>query len=826
MERHHATSRSDSGCDRQIQAYQEAASRATDLFGDAAGATQATHGLKESFRKTLRQLSSSSPPEDQKSYLQAIIAQVTVAGTGLDTKSVAAAVKKIDKLSWRGVFPYRAEGRECALSLLEKHVASEAPNLPESDEGYAALARCLKVKFDEGLAHDDACLAREATETALREDAAARDAVFTAILEGLADPLASPDDLDQVSGLEARLRRFCADPTQPLPELPDAGKHLRRSTAHGSLPERLDRLLRHALGRAGALEPDVLAAEIVPACADFVADIKARRTPEGQDHSALAPEVDRVRLAAVRRLLGEFCQKRPSGPTAGDALESLGALRDEVDSLQLQLLEDETKLTAERNLCIQRAISDALAPGDPVRKHLDTIVAWSDDPTPATAARARTFVQEHLGQDHLETLQAVLALKSALQGAAARLGDENFRVVAADIHARLEVKKASLSPRDATQVWLALQDASDPRQVAQILRDRFPENWAAALREGQCLLAMHEALQKGAHLALDAQPPERGHGELDKWCDDLVEAQSASFADAMQRWEAWLVAVRQGAPEAQNDVLRPDQRASLLGLVARRLERFAASETSFPRESFAAYADEMKDPAVLALLAGELDTPDSATMKGLRDPSFETNRYALTRAWVTAQLGSRADGLGAGEKGRLLSLLMELASTRQSGVMRDVVGAIKADPGRAPGAAQAVVTSSVVDAVAGFVDRSFELDTETLDLLRGRAADVDWLGKIPAHTTAQRSRKRTPEDLASLMAAECTGVNRSVRDWVIPRAGEAISELEGRLAAIDRALQDFRPDGKKAIGEWSREDISSWRREKSDGCFSNVGEQL
>ena len=826
---------------RRQQIYTGIISDAEKLLKEKATSVEALNEVESVLRAALMRAGDSEAEGDPLTLFNSILSQLASSpdGKSLSEESAQVIVKACDELSWRGVLPYYSEGRDCALSLLEARALQVAPQLNlDEDPAYASLHQCIKNKFSEQLAHNDADMARERAGKQLAKAREARTAAFSTCRQRLTDGPLSEAEVEAIPGLEERLREFCAAPKGTF-VLCQSDSEDAATVGHGhaqaSAPAAstvadfadengFDLWLSRALERTDKLSSHIVEAEVLPACSAYLKRshsflLPARQASEasvllGDDH--LPSDVDTARLEAVQTLLG-----RLSGTEGGVLPESVTALlktlQQDAMTLQDHFIAREERVAGRRATWTRTIAGGSLqhlADNHPIRARLEEILAWSDD----SDERPRTLLRglESRPED-ADLLRQILHLKSAMQMAMTLFGDIEFIRIAETIDGQMKVKGAVLSASSLAQLWFALSDSSDVATDLAALDWLLPQNWASATRETQCLRTMEQALAEALDAEIEPPPSDLTREALDKWCADVVERLGASYLAEVDAWKKRLTRLR------QTPRLDPDQSACILGLVARKAGHFQATGEAFPKADFAAFTDELVDPKVLALIARDLSRPDSLLTHGLMNSSFSESRNVVTQAWIASRLESAVSQLAAPERSRLVALLMELVSSRQRSIMQKVVGALVDDG--------VCITPTTVDAVSNLVDGSFVLDDTSTRLLAGReAGSMAWWSAIAQHTLEVRSKLREAPDLAAMMAEESAGINASVKDWVEPEHDSGKSRLESTLIAVKTAMS--RPAGEHVhpIEKWSDADILAWANQETTSgdtwCSTNRGAQL
>lgn len=801
LDRHHARVHGDVDGAQRCQAYKDISFRAASVVAAAPNPSQASQALGLYLTQAVREHLAPGAQDSLLTVLTTAISRVTLNsdGSSLDPAAVKVAIDDISALAWRGVLPFFAEGADSALARLDEHVNALAPDLLSADNvdaGYADLARCLQTKFADHLLRDDAFAARDAALAATRSDEAMRDAALSSVRQWLSAEILEPSQLHAVAELTAGLQAVFANPTEAMPPLPTMSAAAPADSALATNLDALDTQIAQAIQQA---KGPALSADLLQACETY-----ADRCKKADPKASLPPD-HAVRLSSMQALLG--------APTLNSQLKARQeALSKEIESLQAALVELEVKAAAARRTSIATAVRRALvslSAEHPILTHLDKLLARNNE------AAVNAFMQAHPGAQNAHVVSNIVSIKSAMETAAACWGDESFAFMAARIHAALEERKTPLAAHTVAQLWLAVSDCTDFDAIEGVITTSFAESWATGLRALQCREAMREALGEALNRE-HAAPKTQSAEEIETYCDSVVTRWHDAFAEATQAWDSWLSGVQ------QNPDLRPDQRACLLGIVSRKLTRFAVTGTPFPREVFKTFTQDLIDPAVLALLAREFDKGESLIVNGLRDASFDTSQRVLRHAWIFAKMEPIIGGLSAADRNRLIVLLSGLAGARRDPIMRQVVQAIQES---------GVITPNVVDAVANFADHAFEPDAEALQLLRTRSQRSDWFEAIAHHTRTQRSRLRKAPDLARLMYAEAEGVNRSVASWVAPGRAKGPSKLEITLEAVQAASDRTVGDNPIKISAWTAEDVTRWANEMVTEAtggyyYANRGPQL
>ena len=749
-------------------------------------------------------------------------------GRTLDDDRTQEVIDKLQSFLWRGLLPFRSEDEaDSALTRLNNALKQIAPGhtfSPADDSNYDKLLRCLNVKFSTQLSRDDAFLAQESAGAQLAQEQSSRGDGFQRLSSCLATSPLDPSDLDAVSHLEDKLKELHRKPLQWSHQGGGRGESNQTGTSNAA-PQPEDEAfgawLADTLAHPEKMTERSSAAEIITDLKSYIDCLGNKvegdaQLPRGEQSSLRARGED-ICLASVHSLLGTLSTRPDANATAQLAGIELAPLQQEVARLQHYCIEQQATSARRANGHIEAVVArslEHLAQSHPVRSNLTSILKWPHPP----GRNCREFLSTHPGSDTEGTLRQVGALRQALKAACAIMGDEAFVATAELVEELTRATSAGLSVENLIELWLALPNNADANDLQAVFTSNLPDNWAAALRERQATQAMSELLGRSLEAAMqDPLPSSLTAPDIDGFYHNLVKKEGEAYADGMKWWTGWLSTLRKSTQ------LPSDQRAFLIGVMARKLKLYISTESSFPLGAFQSFARDLGDEDVLASLRSELSRDESLVAQGLQATSLDANRHVLTQTWIVAKLKGSMTPLKLADRNRLVTSLIAFSSKRQQQAMRDLVKALS-DGGS--------INTAAVDAVCGFVAGSYEFDEQALRLIRARNDQPSWLRDLSCHTELMRSRMRDPSDLARLMANETQGINRDVSDWVCPGPAQFPSKLETSIAAIRSALDRGVPGNGKPIREWSADEIKVWADHKTPGPegkgyhLTNKGPQL
>ncbi|MGZ3733273.1 MAG: hypothetical protein ACXU9U_06000, partial [Parachlamydiaceae bacterium] len=139
------------------------------------------------------------------------------------------------------------------------------------------------------------------------------------------------------------------------------------------------------------------------------------------------------------------------------------------------------------------------------------------------------------------------------------------------------------------------------------------------------------------------------------------------------------------------------------------------------------------------------------------------------------------------DKQKLIDSLFEIETMKKEEQMRQVVDSLKGD-----------LTPAVAECVFNFAQGSFELDSETLSMLKNRSSIPEWYSNIQKYTGEKRSQVRTLEALVALMDEESNGINSSIKDL-----------LSGDVSVLFKAIKEIE-DEFALVKDWPKEKITEW----------------
>jgi len=386
-------------------------------------------------------------------------------------------------------------------------------------------------------------------------------------------------------------------------------------------------------------------------------------------------------------------------------------------------------------------------------------------------------------------------LKAVFSSCSFLLGDGFFHQVLDQIMQTGEI----YSIPSLAQVFWVLPRLNNPEIIFDVMENKMPENWAQCLLEVHCYEALIPSIEK---LALE-MPPINLDGKVDsskqKEIDAILEANK-------KKQETCLSSIKSSVQKILSSNLRASDKEVLLRLISERLEMLAQGKLGISLEEFSSLLSNfMAEDKLLHKLAAELLKKHSRIANALFLPSFQSFRYALTLAWMEAQLEPEILTLKRSDRQKIYDSLFEIESNKKEEMMRRVVESL-----RGP-----LMTPAVAECVSHFADKSFELDEISLQLLKTRTASGQWYDEIIKHTKKTRSEPRTLEKLVSIMAKESSGINKDVKDLI-----------EGQDPKLVKIVKDIHSQFDAGIKDWTKEQITQWAKQKKSKTFLEDPERL
>jgi len=442
------------------------------------------------------------------------------------------------------------------------------------------------------------------------------------------------------------------------------------------------------------------------------------------------------------------------------------------DSLLIKIKEVERQVI-ERMDSQETAKKDAI---DQFVAQLNTINAFKK---PIQHNSTDPFVNQYL--------KDIKQLEKSLESCRVVMGDELFFLFLERISHHFEGYQGRINLQMVANLFWVLPRLNDPNAAFEVLSTRLPEHWTLALLEQHCLETVLPILVQREF------SPVNTHGLSDQEKEDLinkiVNEKDEQSAANFEQFKEILNQLKSSKEMGVRD------KETLLRLIATRLTKSQETKLEFSLEDFNFLLEKyLLSPCVLKKLTLEFSQPSSTVITLLLQPSFESFKYALTLAWMQGML--EPPRLNPAIRQKLYDSLFEIESTKKVEIMQKVVESLHGG----------LMTPAVVECVANFADKSWELDEKTLDILKKRDSSGTWYSEIEAHTKSKRSEKRDLKKLVSLMEQESEGINQSIQDLLVGEDPQLVKDIKDIEAKFKSGICHKDAD---AIKKWAQENRST-----------------